>query len=148
MTMTDVQVRDPKELLGHDLWVRTVTLLMRDKPHWDRVMTERVLGQAVAYLITCFETWDIEPGLEIGAGELVDEGVHALVLDTANYREFCARHFGGRFLDHIPEIDRKYDGTVQRTAAIVEQHGFEVDWPLWERDFMKCSPCHGGSKCH
>ncbi|GAA2117086.1 hypothetical protein GCM10009802_17930 [Streptomyces synnematoformans] len=40
------------------------------------------------------------------------------------------------------------DGTVMRTAAVVEQHGFEVDWPLWERDSSKCSPCAQGTSCH
>ncbi|MCF2526512.1 hypothetical protein [Yinghuangia soli] len=149
MIVTDVQVRDPRELLGYDLWVRTITLMLRDKRMWDRVMAERVLGQAVGYLITAFEVWDIEPGMEIGCGELVDEGVHALILDTGNYRAFCERYMGeGRFLDHIPEIDRRFDGTVLRTAAVIEQHGFAIDWPLWERDALNCSPCAPGQKCH
>ncbi|WP_245679174.1 hypothetical protein [Actinomadura hibisca] len=108
-------------------------------------MAERIFGQAIAYLITAMEKWDDK--LELGAGELVDMGVHAFILDTANYRKFCDRHFG-RFLEHIPEIDRKYDGTVQRTAKVIADNGFRVDWPLWEKDFAKCSPCAPGTSCH
>ena len=42
------------------------------------------------------------------------------LLATRNYREFCHRYFDGRFLEHIPEIERKYDGSVRRTAEVIE----------------------------
>ena len=70
------------------------------------------------------------------------------LLATRNYREFCHRYFDGRFLEHIPEIERKYDGSVRRTAEVIEANGFQIDWPLWEKDFTKCTPCHPGSDCH
>lgn len=108
-------------------------------------MAQRCLGQAVAYLITAMEKWG--QGLEIGCGPLVDTAVHNLILDTCNYAEFCDRHFG-RFLHHVPEIAFKYDGTVEHTARVIETNGFAVDWPLWDRDAAKCSPCHPGSNCH
>lgn len=143
-TATEVQVRDPREFVSPQVWDREIALLVRDNP-FDRVMAERVFGQGIAYLITAMEMWG--RGLEIGCGELVDTGVHAFILDTANYRAFCERYFG-RFLDHVPEIDRKADGTVMRTAAVIADNGFAVDWPLWEKDSAKCSPCHPGSNCH
>lgn len=142
---TAVAVRDPKELLGEDIWNREIRLLVRDNL-MDTVMAGRLLGQAVAYLITAMET--LGQGLELGCGELVDTAVHALILDTANYAAFCDKYNNGTFLHHIPEIERKADGTVMRTAAVVEQHGFEVDWPLWERDTANCSPCTQGTSCH
>ncbi|WP_285731167.1 hypothetical protein [Nocardiopsis sp. ATB16-24] len=101
-------------------------------------MAERCFGQAVAYLITALETRG--QGLEIGCGPLVDIAVHGFILDTVNYREFCHRHFDGSFLEHVPEIAfkyDKYDGTVERTAHIIEANGFTVDWPLWDRDAMR-----------
>ena len=137
--------RDPKTFLDPQIWDRQIKLLVRDNP-FDVVMAERLFGQAVAYLITAMETFG--QGLEIGCGQLVDTAVHAFILDTTNYRDFCHRYFDGRFLEHIPEIDRKADGSVERTAHALEDNGFAVDWPLWEADFSKCTPCYPGANCH
>lgn len=41
-----------------------------------------------------------------------------------------------------------FGGTVERTARVIEANGFAVDWPLWDRDAARCSPCHPGSNCH
>lgn len=137
--------RDPKDYVRADVWDRQITLLMRDWP-FDRVMAERMFGQAVSYLITAMEKYG--QGLEIGCGKIVDIAVHGFILDTRNYREFCAEHFGGKFLEHIPEIEFKHDGSVERTAHVLAANGFPVDWPLWEADFAKCTPCSPGSNCH
>lgn len=136
--------RDPKEFMSVEQWDRLVTLLVRDYP-FDVVMADRLLGQAVSYLITAMEKFNER--LEIGCGYLVDIAVHTIILDTKFYREFCDEYFG-RFLDHIPEIDRKADGSVERTAHVIAENGFPVDWPLWEADYAKCTPCHPGSNCH
>jgi hypothetical protein len=141
----DATWRDPKAFVDPDVWEREIKLLVRDHP-FDTVMAERLFGQAIAYLITAMEKHGQQ--LEIGCGELVDTAVHAFILDTRNYRTFCHRYFDGRFLEHIPEIARKCDGSVHRTAMIIEANGFQVDWPLWEKDFSKCTPCHPGSSCH
>jgi hypothetical protein len=142
---TEQQVRDPRSFVAPEVWDREIALLVRDNP-FDVVMTERLFGQAIAYLITAIEKWGQD--LEIGCGQLVDTAVHAFILDTVNYREFCHRYFAGKFLEHVPEIERKCDGSVQRTAEIIQANGFAVDWPLWEADFAKCTPCHPGSNCH
>jgi hypothetical protein len=136
--------RDPMDFMSAEQWDRLVTLLVRDYP-FDTVMAGRLLDQAVAYLITAMETYGKK--LEIGCGYLVDIAVHTIILDTKFYREFCDKYFG-RFLDHIPEIDRKADGSVERTAKTIAGNGFRVDWPLWEADYAKCTPCHQGSNCH
>ena len=135
--------RDPRAYVTPEVWDREIQLLVRDNP-FDKVMAERIFGQAIAYLITAMEN----QGVPLGVGQLVDHGVHALILDTKVYREFCAEHFDGKFLDHIPEIERKRDGTVERTARAIEANGFVVDWPLWAHDFAKCSPCAPGSNPH
>ncbi len=137
--------RDPRDFVTPDVWERQIALLTRDHP-FDTVMAERLFGQAVAYLITAMEKWG--QGLEVGCGRLVDMAVHAFILDTVNYREFCHRHFDGRFLEHVPELEFKYDGSVERTASVIAENGFPVDLPLWEHDFAKCTPCHPGSDCH
>lgn len=137
--------RDSRQFVSSEVWDRQIALLTRDHP-FDTVMAERLFGQAVAYLITAMEKWG--QNLELGCGPLVDTAVHAFILDTVNYREFCARHFDGRFLEHVPEIEFKYDGSVLRTAEVIEANGFAIDRPLWERDGAKCTPCHPGSNCH
>lgn len=137
--------RDPRTYVKHDVWDREVILLMRDHP-FDKVMAERLFSAAVSYLITAMEKWG--QGLELCCGRIVDIAVHTFILDTRNYREFCEEHFDGRFLEHIPEIAFKYDGSVERTAHIIADNGFPLDWPLWEADFSKCGPCHPGSNCH
>ncbi|WP_017584498.1 glycine-rich domain-containing protein [Nocardiopsis valliformis] len=142
---TPATIRDPHSFVRPEVWERQILLLTRDHP-WDTVMAERCFGQAVAYLITAMERWG--QGLEIGCGPLVDIAVHGFILDTVNYRQFCTTHFDGKFLEHVPEIAFKYDGSVERTAHIIEANGFTVDWPLWDRDAAKCTPCHPGSNCH
>ncbi|MET9062958.1 hypothetical protein ABZX99_34725 [Streptomyces antibioticus] len=77
----------------------------------------------------------------------MDIAVHVFILDAANDREFCAEGFGGKLLEHIPEIDFKY-GSEERTAHVIADNGFAVDWPLWEADFAKCEPCRPGENCH
>lgn len=136
--------RDPRSFLAPEVWDRQIQLLVRDHP-WDVVMAERAFGQAVAYLITAMEKWGQK--LEIGCGPLIDRAVHAFILDTRDYAAFCEQHFG-RFLHHVPEIEFKYDGSVERTAVIVNNNGFQVDWPLWEADYMQCTPCAPGTECH
>lgn len=143
-----VEHRDPRSFLDAidpSIWDREVKLLVRDYP-FDTVMAERLLAQAVAYLITAMETELSADDPGIGCGYLIDIAVHTLILDTANYREFCHRWNNGQFLDHIPEIERKADGSVKRTAELIERHGFRIDWPLWEKDYLQCTPCHPGHK--
>ena len=142
---TSATTRDPHTFVTPEVWERQILLLTRDHP-WDTVMAERCFDQAVAYLVTAMEKWG--QGLEIGCGPLVDIAVHGFILDTVNYREFCATHFNGKFLEHVPEIAFKYDGSVERTAHVIEANGFAVDWPLWDRDAARCTPCHPGSNCH
>ncbi|MFG2753959.1 glycine-rich domain-containing protein [Streptomyces xanthophaeus] len=141
----EVQTRNPKDFMEPGVWAKEIALLMRDYP-FDNVMAERVFGQAVAYLITAMEMRG--KGLEMGPGELVDIGVHAFILDTVNYRNFCATHMDGGFLDHIPEVNRKGDGSVIRTAEIIAANGFAVDWSLWAKDALSCTPCRPGEDGH
>ncbi|MDT9692613.1 hypothetical protein Q5762_30645 [Streptomyces sp. P9(2023)] len=139
------QSRDPRQFVKPEVWDREIALLMRDYP-FDEVMATRLFHAAVSYLVTAMEKWG--QGLEMCCGRIVDIAVHVFILDTRNYREFCAEHFAGKFLEHIPEIAFKHDGSVERTAHIIADSGFAVDWKLWEADYAKCGPCSPGSNCH
>jgi hypothetical protein len=78
----------------------------------------------------------------------VDIGVHTMILDTVAYAEFCAKYNNGDFLHHVPDVAMKIDGSVARTAEQIARHGFLVDWPLWEADTSKCTPCRPGEDGH
>ncbi|MFD4576501.1 hypothetical protein ACFWNK_30245 [Streptomyces sp. NPDC058417] len=152
-----VQCRDPRVLLnevrpyvkerlynifeapgsqGVDLWEREVRLLLRDSVAV-RSLAERILGQAVAYLITAMEN----PGVDMGPGYTVDLGIHQIMLDTPVYFAFCERYNGGRYKHHAPLVERRRDGTVLRTAGLLRRSGFRVDTELWEVDASDCGPC-------
>ncbi|WP_369188716.1 hypothetical protein [Streptomyces sp. R08] len=121
---------------GIDLWEREVRLLLRDAVAV-RSLAERILGQAVAYLITAMEN----PGVDIGPGYTVDIGIHQIILDSPVYFAFCELYNGGKYKHHAPLVERRRDGTVMRTADVIAQHGFEVDAELWEVDRADCGPC-------
>ncbi|MFJ4126511.1 glycine-rich domain-containing protein [[Kitasatospora] papulosa] len=137
--------RSPHGYIGDTQWAKLVGLLMRDHP-FDSVMAERVLGQAVAYLITAMENKN--RGLGMGPGKIVDIGVHMVMLDTKAYFALCDRFNGGTYLHHVPKIDMKDDGSVARTAEILAAAGWDVDQPLWAADSSACTPCRPGEDGH
>lgn len=145
--------RDPRELLnavrphvehltinvfdsGMTLWEREVALLLRDN-EMVRDMAERILGNAVMYMITSIE----RPEWHLGVGKLVDKGVHQVYLDTPVLFAFFAAYNGGAFKHHAPFIQRRRDGIVLRTADLLRANGFEPDEELWAVDGANCSPC-------
>ncbi|MDW6061488.1 hypothetical protein SAZ11_30040 [Streptomyces sp. FXJ1.4098] len=121
---------------GLDIWDREIALLMRDNV-MVRDMAERILGDAVAYLITAME----HPDVHIGVGKIVDIGVHQIILDTPVYLAFCELYNGGKYKHHAPLIERRRDGLVIRTADFIRANGFDADEELWAIDGSDCSPC-------
>ncbi|MFI1825058.1 hypothetical protein ACH41E_01220 [Streptomyces sp. NPDC020412] len=119
------------------LWEREVALLLRDNNVMTRDTAERLLGQAVAYVITAME----RKGSDMGVGYTVDVAVHALILDTPLYFALCDEYNSGQYKHHAPLILRRCDGTVARTAEILRDNGFVVDHELWAMDAAECSPC-------
>lgn len=150
-TQYQTRTRDPRIVLNalaervpglvadvgvEDLWEREVRLLLRDSVAV-RSLAERILGQAVAYLITAMEN----PGRDMGVGCTVDIGVHQIILDTPLYFAVCEKYNSGQYKHHAPLIERRRDGVVMRTAELIRQNGFETDDELWEVDASDCSPC-------
>jgi hypothetical protein len=120
-----------------DLWNREIALLKRDNSLMLDDTAERILGNAVAYLITAME----RPELHLGVGKTVDIGVHQIILDTPVYFAFCELYNGGRYKHHAPLIERRRDGLVLRTADVIREQGFNPDEELWSMDGSDCSPC-------
>ncbi|WP_228718438.1 hypothetical protein [Kitasatospora acidiphila] len=95
------RTRDPRELLnavqpriqhlsvnvldsGMTIWDREVALLLRDEV-MVRDLAERILGNAVMYVIASME----HPDVHLGVGKVVDIGVHQVILDTPVYFALC-----------------------------------------------------------
>lgn len=152
-TAVQARTRDPRTLLnevhahvrhltvnvfdsGMTLWDREVALLLRDEI-MVKDLAERILGNAVMYLIASME----HPDVHLGVGKVVDIGVHQLVLDTPVYFAFCEAYNGGAYKHHAPFIQRRSDGIVLRTADFLRSIGFAPDEELWARDGANCSPC-------
>ncbi|MGC0313284.1 hypothetical protein [Kitasatospora acidiphila] len=91
------RTRDPRELLnavqpriqhlsvnvldsGMTIWDREVALLLRDEV-MVRDLAERILGNAVMYVVASME----HPDVHLGVGKVVDIGVHQVILDTAEF---------------------------------------------------------------
>lgn len=119
-----------------DLYEREVQLLLRDAVAV-RSLAERILDNAIMYIVTSME----RPDLHLGVGKIVDIGVHQLILDTPVYFALCELYNGGRYKHHAPLIARRGDGTVLRTADALEANGFAPDKELWATDGADCSPC-------
>ncbi|WP_448332447.1 hypothetical protein [Streptomyces sp. DSM 41534] len=123
--------------VGLDLWDREIALLVRDNV-MVRDMAERILGNAVAYLITAME----HPNVHLGVGKVVDIGVHQIILDTPVYFAFCDVYNHGRYKHHAPLIQRRTDGLVIRTGDFLRSNGFDADRELWDQlDGAECSAC-------
>ncbi|MFJ9176992.1 hypothetical protein [Streptomyces sp. NPDC102360] len=150
---TPSRTRDPRELLnavqqhvkhlpinvfdnGMTLWDREIALLLRDN-EMVRDMAERILGNAVMYMITAIE----RPDWHLGVGKLVDKGVHQIYLDTPVLFAFFNAYNDGEFKHHAPFIQRRRDGIVLRTADMLRDNGFTPDEELWAVDGANCSPC-------
>ncbi|MEW1615303.1 MULTISPECIES: hypothetical protein [unclassified Streptomyces] len=131
--------------MSADQWSKLVGLLMRDYP-FDSVMAERVLGQAVAYVITAMEHKGRRLGM--GPGRIVDIGVHTIMLDTKAFFGLCEKYNGGEYLHHVPLVEMKGDGSVARTAELLAHAGWDVDTPLWAADSSQCTPCRPGEDGH
>lgn len=150
-TAMGIRTRDPRVVLNAlahpvpqlvtdsepTLWDREIALLTRDNPIMTKDTAERLLGQAIAYVLTAME----RPGVDMGVGYTVDVAVHALILDTPLYFALCDEYNSGIYKHHAPLIERRRDGTVMRTADLIRENGFEVDEELWAMDAADCSPC-------
>ncbi|MEV0371205.1 hypothetical protein AB0I10_15470 [Streptomyces sp. NPDC050636] len=121
---------------GMTIWDREIALLLRDET-MVRDMAERILGNAVMYMIASVE----HPEVHLGVGKLVDIGVHQIYLDTPVMFAFCDLYNGGVYKHHAPFIKRRHDGIVIRTADFLRSIGFDADDELWAIDGANCSPC-------
>jgi hypothetical protein len=149
MTVTTQQpVRyDPESLIPAPLFARLAARVERDA-HVDRERAERIMRQALAFLVACARN----PDTPLAPSRDVDHGWHAFILHTREYADFCAR-LAGRFIHHAPEepdADRAQAmARTDLTAELMRRTGLPVDEELWPSGGAECSAncekcCSGG----
>jgi hypothetical protein len=145
MSITTSVQRTGRSLISDDLFRRLTDRIVQAEG-FDRDLAERILDQALAFLLACAAN-DSAP---LAPSELVDIGWHTFLLDTSEYAAFCDR-VAGRFLHHVP-TDNESTGespsdVLTRTVAAMRTLGFQVDDALWPRTALgSCTGCHNG--CH
>ncbi|MFJ2780933.1 MULTISPECIES: hypothetical protein [unclassified Kitasatospora] len=106
-----------------------VAATVRDSnPGMEHHLSRRIVAEALAFLSTVAKC----PRVGIAPSPAVDEGWHALVLDTLLYARLCTG-LGG-FIHHRPERPEEatYDATVSgRTLAAMAGCGYAADLSLW-----------------
>ncbi|MFE0691351.1 glycine-rich domain-containing protein [Streptomyces xiamenensis] len=126
MNTTTVTPRSGRELIS-DEFADVVATVLDNNPGMTRGVAERVVSQAVAFVATA-----ASGTIGIAPSRVVDEGWHALVLDTRLYARLCGRL--GAFVHHQPERPGAagyHPDWLTHTMAEIRSAGFDVDDELW-----------------
>ncbi|MFI2367702.1 glycine-rich domain-containing protein [Streptomyces sp. NPDC018833] len=121
-------MHDVRDLLAPDAFGSVNATVLDNNPGMDEPTARRVVEEALKFVVAAvkFPTTPIRPS------RLVDEGWHALILDTALYAELCARL--GRFVHHCPDgpdSPHQAPDAHLRTVALIEEAGLSADKELW-----------------
>ncbi|MFI1194165.1 glycine-rich domain-containing protein [Micromonospora sp. NPDC020750] len=148
--MTDLDTRtdtrtDARTLISPALFGTLTRRITADHPHLPDGMPDRIMGQALAFLVACATT--TRP---LGPSRLVDIGWHTFILHTADYADFCQR-VAGRFIHHQPEPTEDEQpsgpepigGPVSEAIGAVRAAGYRIDPALWG-SAADCTQCHAG----
>lgn len=146
MTAATKSLAIGRELVSPELFGKLASRIARNA-QLDYDFAERVVDQTLAFLATCSRY----RGRKLSPSNLVDVGWHTFILDTAEYRRFCAGSGSGRFIDHVP-LDNPASGEsarerVLRTVDAIREAGFEVDDELWPMNDAKCGNCQEDGNC-
>ncbi|WP_418956806.1 glycine-rich domain-containing protein [Streptomyces tritici] len=98
---------------------------------------ERATDQALAFVATVGTAT-----VKMVPSDDVDGALHAFILHTPDYREFCHKH-AGRFLEHNPRPGGggRVLEEVQATAHAMKAKGFMVMDDLWTVDGANAAQC-------
>lgn len=142
MAVTAPSVRErlesPRDLIDAELFGKLVAHVRKEKPAAPADHAERVVEQALVFLVAAPTAPWLSPT------KAVDAGWHAFILHTADYAEFCARVLG-TFIHHNPVCtdDIRSGAALQRTLEALQKTGYRVDPDLWTvSDPADCNQCH------
>lgn len=152
MTTTTELKHSVRHLLTADGFDRVVHLVMRDNEGIDRPLAERIVDEAIKFVVTA-ATRTSETRLR--PSKIVDLGWHALILHTGLYAKLCER--AGGFVHHQPEGPetlRWSATTMTATVDAIHAAGYTTDGELWGDtsemawgDCMHSECTEGGSAC-
>ncbi len=127
----------PRELIASGLFgMLTGRVITVDG--YDQDTAERVVEQALAFLVACARY----PDGHLVPSQAVDRGWHAFILHTFDYAEFCQR-VAGRFIHHRPGEAAPGQQAIGVTIAAMRDVGLPVDPDLWVPS-AECSQCYQG----
>ncbi|CAM3773400.1 hypothetical protein [Nocardiopsis rhodophaea] len=139
-----------KELIALSLFDLIAGDVQRAHDH-DAQTAERIVDQVLVFLLACANT----PS-RIGPSPMVDQGWHAFILRTSEYREFC-QNVLETFVDHFPNdvmpSEKERTATAARTLDALHATGLYIDSEMWAQD-VPCSSCADtqtggdGDGCH
>ncbi|MFH0243261.1 glycine-rich domain-containing protein [Streptomyces sp. HK10] len=136
MTATANDLRTGRALVSDNLFDSLAHFVVAHDGQ-PREKAERIADQAVAFLATvATATVPMVPSDD------VDMGLHAFILHTKEYAEFCQQH-AGRFLHHNPAPGgggRTLEA-VTASAHAMKAAGFVVMDELWTVDGESAAQC-------
>jgi hypothetical protein len=141
-------VRDPRTLLTPHEFDSVVTVIMEVNRGMELAVAERIACEGIKFVTVAAEF----PDQDIAPSRVVDEGWHALILNTAIYAALCER-LGGGFIHHIPGPNATHwdPPILDRTRDLIRQAGFTVDDELWahpeDRTFTVAANCQHSKNC-
>lgn len=136
MTAVANDQRTGRALISDDLFDSIARFVVQHSGR-DRATAERITDQAVAFVATTARAT-----VPMVPSDDVDEGVHAFILHTADYRAFSDEH-AGRFLHHNPRPGGggRTVEAVTATARAMKSEGFMVFDDLWTVDGANAAQC-------
>lgn len=120
--------RSARHLLSDAEFNAVLSTILNNNPGMAVEIGGRILTQALAFVATAAS----RSGRAMTPSRVVDEGWHTLILHTELYWRLCARF--GNFVHHMPEIafaGRHDQAVIDRTTALIQQAGWDVDLDLW-----------------
>ncbi|MFD8492773.1 hypothetical protein [Amycolatopsis sp. NPDC059657] len=122
---------DLRSLLGESLYDEVVTYFV-GKTGEPVDYVERQTLECLRYLYLVSAHRDELAGLFLPVEQEIDEIWHYLILQTAEYRDLCARLPGGFFIEHRSISYTEYQAEPPREQAI----GEALRWiPLYQKEF-------------
>ncbi|MFG2090150.1 MULTISPECIES: hypothetical protein [unclassified Spirillospora] len=148
--------RNPRELISSDLFDRLVGRLRDEYLYVARFYAESTVEQMLCFLATTAEydpssppegiVQDEEEFNHLTPSKEIDDALHAFLDLTADYREFCKKLTGDRFIDHVPVTNSSITSgrSVAITVRAMRHCGWPVDDRFWETGTSCCSDiCQG-----
>ncbi|GAA4526520.1 glycine-rich domain-containing protein [Amycolatopsis samaneae] len=129
--MPAVSAADPRALLGEPLYAEVVEYFVaKTGQSAEHVGRQTLECLRYLYLVSAYE--EELAGLFLPVEQEIDEIWHYLILQTAQYREFCERLPGGFFVEHRSISYTDYQSEPPREQAA----GEALRWiPLYVKEF-------------